>query len=90
MSWTRGTRPGYSFWDADPSWSPDGTEIAFTSNRLDSYEFDVFTMPITGEDGDARNITNTVSAKMEQFPDWQPIPVEGPLDGDRQIGRAHV
>ncbi|MDH3285538.1 MAG: serine/threonine-protein kinase, partial [Acidobacteriota bacterium] len=35
-----------SAWDADPSWSPDGTHIAFT--RMDSGHADIYVRPVGG------------------------------------------
>ena len=41
--------------DADPRWSPDGTQLAFTSNRTDKAS-QLYVMPVAG--GEARKLTS--------------------------------
>jgi dipeptidyl aminopeptidase/acylaminoacyl peptidase len=41
--------------DADPRWSPDGTQLAFTSNRADKAS-QLFVMPVAG--GEPRKLTS--------------------------------
>lgn len=42
--------------DTQPQWSPDGTEIAFISNRGDEKQSQIFIIPFQG--GEARQLTN--------------------------------
>jgi hypothetical protein len=56
--------------DADPSWSPDGTRIAFTSQRNGANQ--VFVMNADGSD--QRLLLDGDSA----FADWQPTPEAEP------------
>ena len=53
--------------DALPLWSPDGTEILFTSNRGDSEKLDLFVMDTNGQI--VRQLTQT-SDVHEGDPDW--------------------
>jgi TolB protein len=55
--------------DEGPAWSPDGTMIAFTSERADP-NGDVWIMGSDGSDP-RRLTTNTI---LDESPDWQPIP----------------
>ncbi len=61
--------------DIFPEWSPDGTQIAFTSDRDDG-NFEVYTMEADGDN--QTNRTNNVAG--DQLPDWQPsfLPVIAP------------
>jgi len=52
--------------DVNPAWSPDGTKIAFASNRNGSY--DIFTME---QDG-SNVIQLTFVAADEMYPTWAP------------------
>ncbi|MGA1821592.1 MAG: prolyl oligopeptidase family serine peptidase [Thermoplasmatota archaeon] len=55
--------------DRDPKWSPDGSEIAFLSNREDEKQFQLNVIPFNG--GEAQRITDlkgTISA-FEWSPD---------------------
>lgn len=49
-------------YDAYPAWSPDGEQLAFSSNRFGS--FDVFVMPATG--GTSRRLTTNSAAEYVQ------------------------
>jgi dipeptidyl aminopeptidase/acylaminoacyl peptidase len=42
--------------DAEPRWSPDGSMLAFTSNRDDGKTMQLFVMPLSG--GEARRLTD--------------------------------
>ena len=55
--------------DEGPSWSPDGTMIAFTSERADA-NGDIW---IVRSDGSAPQQL-TRSSILDESPDWQPIP----------------
>jgi Tol biopolymer transport system component len=57
--------------DVSPHWSPDGTKIAFTSNRNgDSRYSNIYTMDADGSDVD--KVTNWPYG--EGASDWQPLP----------------
>jgi WD40 repeat protein/PASTA domain-containing protein len=65
--------------DSDPTWSPDGTKIAFTTNRGPTGDNEVFVMNADGSN--QQNLTN--SPANESDPDWQPVqgtpaPAPGP------------
>ena len=53
-------------WDRDPAWSPDGTRIAFTSER--DGDFKIYTMRADGTD--VRQLT--VNAAWDWDPSWFP------------------
>jgi hypothetical protein len=61
--------PGAPVHDEGPAWSPDGTMIAFTSERADP-NGDIWIMQADGSDP-RRLTTDTV---LDESPDWQPIP----------------
>ena len=53
--------------DMDPDWSPDGTKIAFVSDRNDG-EYQVYVM-----DADGKNQTRlTDGPRRKRLPDWSP------------------
>jgi Tol biopolymer transport system component/serine/threonine protein kinase len=53
--------------DVEPAWSPDGTQIAFASDR-DARSFDVYVM-----DADGRNATRlTEDENVDRLPTWSP------------------
>ncbi|MCP4230627.1 MAG: hypothetical protein GY771_10860 [bacterium] len=54
--------------DWDPSWSPDGTKIVFTSDRLDEYSNDLWIVPSTG--GEPELLTEP--EYRDFHPDWSP------------------
>ena len=64
--------------DAQPRWSPDGTEIAFTSNR-DGDVAQLYVMPVAG--GEPRRLTDLDEDVHE--PEWSP-------DGLRIVFAARV
>ena len=53
-------------WDRDPAWSPDGTRIAFTSER--DGDFKIYTMRDDGTD--VRQLT--VNDARDEMPAWSP------------------
>ena len=55
--------------DEGPTWSPDGTMIAFTSERADP-NGDIWIMRADGSDPQ-RLTTNSI---LDESPDWQPVP----------------
>lgn len=55
--------------DYDPVWSPDGTQIAFVSNRSDGNE-DGQHIYVMNADGS--NLTRISGQGDRQFPDWSP------------------
>ncbi len=63
--------------DVEPAWSPDGSRIAFTSNRDGNW--DLFVMGADG--GDVTQLTDT--ATHEGNPDWSPDGTK--LVFDRQV-----
>ena len=72
--------------DMDPDWSPDGSKIAFVSNRHDGID------QIHVMDADGKNqIRLTYGRREKRFPDWSPdggtiayiIGNEGIFDGAR-------
>jgi len=69
--------------DWDPAWSPDGTKIAFTTNR--SGNRDVWTMNANGSN--AVNLTNTLG--KDRYTMWSPdgkmIAFNTSRDGDQEI-----
>jgi TolB protein len=53
--------------DTDPCWSPDGTKIAFASDRDGNLE--IYTMAVDGS-----NITRlTDNAAEDSSPTWKPV-----------------
>ena len=58
--------------DREPDWSPDGTRIAFASDRDGDY--DIYTMDADGSD--VAQVTNLPGD--EEFPDWQPLTPKSP------------
>jgi dipeptidyl aminopeptidase/acylaminoacyl peptidase len=59
--------------DGGPSWSPDGTRIAFSSGRDDSDE--VYVMDA---DGTGQTRVTTTTAGHSYFSSWQSAPVVPP------------
>lgn len=60
---------GNSASDVEPDWSPDGTKIAFASNR--DGDFEIYTMDADGSD--VTQVT-TNSGVDDKDPDWQSLP----------------
>jgi Tol biopolymer transport system component len=57
----------YSPQDTNPAWSPDGTQMTFTSFFSQS---DVYTLDADGSD--KTNRTNDETKGFDGRPDWQP------------------
>ncbi len=74
-----------STYNADPTWSPDGTRIAFSSNRDGKIE--VYSMDSNG--GNVIRLTNNPSARVEGQPNWSPdgtrIAFTSDRDGNPEI-----
>lgn len=73
----------------DPSWSPDGTRIAFTSNRNDN--FDIYTINLAT--GKVDQLTHTAASEAE--PAWSPDGNQiayssGYVNGTFDCGFAHT
>jgi TolB protein len=61
-----------------PSWSPDGTKIAYTSDAADPFQ-DIWVM-----DADGNNQTRlTLTAGFDAFPEWSPGGTEIAFTSDR-------
>jgi hypothetical protein len=63
------------FDDSNPTWSPDGTQIVFASNR--DTDFEIFVMDADGSD----QTQLTSNSADDTRPNWQPLqePVGGKL-----------
>lgn len=62
------TRPRHAGWfDTDPAWSPDGTEIAFTHQRPGQGRFQVYVMQADGSQ--VHRVTRGI---FDQSPAWSP------------------
>ncbi len=53
--------------DMDPDWSPDGTKIAFVSDRNDS-EYQIYVMDADG----SNQVRLTEGPRRKRLPDWSP------------------
>ncbi len=74
--------------DESPSWSPDGKQIAWTSNRTGNY--DIWVMDTTGKTQGANKKNLTKHPKDDKSPSWQPpfglkLVFESDRDGDSEI-----
>ena len=74
-----------SYGDAAPAWSPDGTQIAFFSDKDDNFTFQIYVMDADGSN--QRNISN--SSLSDSFSNWSPdgtqIAFEGLRDDSTEI-----
>jgi len=57
------TRDDYNWWDKHPSWSPDGAQIVFWSNRTGNWQ--IWVMDANGD--------NLYSLSRTGFNDWDPV-----------------
>lgn len=64
---TAGSDPFYSS-DFDPTWSPDGSKIAFASSRISLANFEIFVMNADGTN--PTRVTNL--AENDRNPTWSP------------------
>lgn len=71
--------------DAFPRWSPDGSQIAFISDRAGGDNWDVYIMDADG----SNQIRLTFSESVDGIPSWSPdgtrIAFESNRDGDHEI-----
>ncbi len=67
------------FTDGAPAWSPDGTKIAFHSNR--SGDFDIWVVEVAG--GTLTHLTN--DARSDGFPIWSPDGTRIAFTRDREL-----
>jgi TolB protein len=80
----------YEAGDQEPAWSPDGQQIAFSSNRAgriagQAYAMDIFVMNADGSD--PGNLTDSTS--YDTYPAWSPdgrhIAFQSDRDGNQEI-----
>ncbi len=69
--------------DKDPDWSPDGTKIAFVSNRNDG-EYQIYVMDADG----TNQIRLTDGPRRKRHPDWSPD--GGKIAFAIHDGRSHI
>jgi TolB protein len=67
----------YGIYNRDPTWSPDGVQIAFTHTDC-PYYCDYSKLQVVNADGGGGR--TTVATNAAQQPDWQPLP--GPQRSD--------
>ena len=69
--------------DTDPTWSPDGSKIAFTTNRGPTGDNEIYLMNANG----SSPVDLTNSPANESDPDWQPVPGTPPAAPDQRLCR---
>ncbi len=75
-----------SAYNADPAWSPDGTQVAYVTTVFGNGNFDLAT--ISPESGDPVQV---VDGGRNGFPDWQPVPIiSSPVAGTNIDGIVTV
>jgi hypothetical protein len=70
--------------DLTPKWSPDGTKIAFESDRTGNFE--IFTMDTNG----ANQVNRTNNAAYDEYPNWYPDGSMINFDSDRQDSNFEI
>jgi Ca2+-binding RTX toxin-like protein len=73
--------------DESPAWSPEGSHIAFMSNRRDT-NLEIWVMSTLSDDNAVR-LTN--NRGIDEYPDWQPVPTckkTGTTGNDEITGTA--
>ena len=73
--------------DEAPAWSPEGSHIAFMSDRRDS-NLEIWVMSTLSDDNAVR-LTN--NRGIDEYPDWQPVPTctkTGTAGNDKITGTA--
>ena len=82
---------GTSGAERGPSWSPDGTQIAFYGAASEQSTYDIFLINVDGTN--LRNLTRT-PAVDERYPTWSPdgtrIAFHSDADGDYDIYVIHI
>ncbi len=73
------------FDDRHPSWSPDGKQIAFVSNRTKDLNRDIYVMDANG--GNPQNLTNNPAD--DGFPSWSPNGRRIAFDSSRDKDNPH-
>ena len=74
------------FDDRHPSWSPDGKQIAFVSNRTKDLNRDIYVMDANG--GNPQNLTNSPFFD-NWFPSWSPDGRRIAFDSNRDKDNPH-
>lgn len=64
--------PESTFHDQEAAWSPDGTQIAFSTNRVDGQSFDIFLMNADGSDPVRLTEGEDDFTRDEFTPAWSP------------------
>lgn len=81
---------GANHHDEDPSWSPDGSSVAFASNRFESSTFDIAV--VDPRDGAVRRAT--AHPAFEQHPTWsdggRSLLFSSEQDGTQAVFTAHA
>jgi len=70
--------------DRFPTWSPDGTKLAFASQR--SGNTDLWTIPVAG--GTATRLT--INTGWDNFPAWSPDGTKIAYYSDMGVGNTHI
>ncbi|HEX8424060.1 MAG TPA: hypothetical protein VF634_11640, partial [Pyrinomonadaceae bacterium] len=56
-----------------PDWSPDGSKIAFLSNRISPYNFELYVMSVDGTNQTRLTFNDAlVGAHNDYYPEWSP------------------
>ena len=71
--------------DRNPSWSPDGTRIAFDSSKAEG-NLDIYTVAPDGSD----EVRLTTDPSADADPDWKPDGAQLAFTSDRSFGRQDI